>query len=115
MSPTAGDADPTKGPPWGPPTPGFRGPAGSDARALGAPGPRPQAGVLTVAEREAGEALGTRVAPLPREVRPAVAAARQVLTRPIGEVRLAVAAWVGRKREVLRPQAQGSQAPGGLV
>lgn len=54
--------------------------------------PHAQAGTLTVAVREAREALGTRVTPLPREIRPAVAAPGQVLTRPVREVRLAVAA-----------------------
>lgn len=72
--------------------------------------PRPPARALTVAVREAREALGTRVAPLPGEVRPAVAAAGQVLTRPVCEVRLAVAAWWGWGQGVVRPQAQGSQA-----
>lgn len=78
-------------------------------RTKGPPGrPLPPAGTLTVAVREACEALGTRVTPLPREIRPAVAAASQVLTRPICEVRLAVAAWVGtRGQEVMRPRAQG--------
>lgn len=66
--------------------------------------PTPKAGTLTVAVREACEALGTRVTPLPREIRPAVAAASQVLTCPVCEVRLAVAAWVGtRGQEVMRP------------
>lgn len=66
--------------------------------------PPPEAGTLTVAVREVREALGTRVTPLPREIRPAVAAASQVLTRPVCEVRLAVAAWVGtRGQEVMRP------------
>lgn len=59
------------------------------------PAPPPPADALTVAVREAGEALGTRVAALAREVGPAVAAAGQVLTRPVREVRLAAAAWAG--------------------
>lgn len=71
------------------------------------PPPRPGR-VLTVAVREAREALGARVAPLPREVRPAVAAARQVLTRPVGEVRLAVAGWGVGSHE---PPAQGYRGP----
>lgn len=51
--------------------------------------------VLTVATWEAREALGTHVAPLPREVGLAVAATRQVLAGAIREVGLAVAAWAG--------------------
>lgn len=51
----------------------------------GSPGP-PPASTLTVAVWEAREARSTRLAPLPREVGPAVAAAGQVLTRPVGEV-----------------------------
>lgn len=55
--------------------------------------PPPPGRALTVAAREAAEAFGTRIASRPREVRPAVAAARQVLARPVREVRLAVTAW----------------------
>lgn len=57
--------------------------------------PPPPGRALTVAAREAAEAFGTRIASRPREVRPAVAAARQVLARPVREVRLAVTAWAG--------------------
>ena len=46
---------------------------------------------LTVAVWEVSEAFSTRVASRPREVWPAVAAASQVLTRPVCEVRLTVA------------------------
>lgn len=76
-------------------------PAGVPRRAPGTcaptppPVPPPQADALTVAAREAREALGTRVAVLPREVGAAEAAARQVRTCPVCEVRLAVAAWAG--------------------
>ena len=47
---------------------------------------------LTVAVREVSEAFSTRVTSRPCEVWPAVAAASQVLTRPVCEVRLTVAA-----------------------
>lgn len=57
------------------------------------PAPPPGGPRLTVAVREALEARGARLAPLPREVAPAVAAAGQVLARPVRELRLAVAAW----------------------
>lgn len=80
--------------PPGVPTPGPPQGSGDSAPALP---PAPQADALTVAAREASEALGARVAALPREVGPAVAAAGQVLTRPVCEVRLAVAAWVGAR------------------
>lgn len=54
-------------------------------RTRGLPGP-PPGSTLTGAVWEAGEAHGTRLAPLPREAGPAVAAAGQVLTRPVSEV-----------------------------
>lgn len=47
---------------------------------------------LTVAVWEVSEAFSTRVASRPCEVWPAVAAASQVLTRPVCEIRLTVAA-----------------------
>lgn len=47
---------------------------------------------LTVAVWEVSEAFSTRVTSRPCEVWPAVAAASQVLTRPVCEVRLTVAA-----------------------
>lgn len=70
---------------------------GADGTEGSAPGPpqgsgdcgpatHPPADALTVAARETGEALGAGTAALAREVGPAVAAARQVLTRPVREV-----------------------------
>lgn len=101
---TTGHAGRTGGSTLGPPhLPGLWGPS---------PGPPtpppPQADALTVAAREAGEALGTRVAALPGEVGPAVAAAGQIFARPVREVRLAVAAWTGpRRRETAGPGPLG--------
>lgn len=50
------------------------------------PGPDPLASILTVAVWEACESRSTCLAPLPCEVGPAVAAASQVLTRPVCEI-----------------------------
>lgn len=70
-----------------PTTPRVRASSG-DARGLRArPPPRPNSRLaLTVAVREAREAIGACVASCPGEVGAAVAAACQVLARPICEV-----------------------------
>lgn len=48
---------------------------------------------LTVTLGEIQEAIGTRVTVLASEVGAAVAAASEVLTRPVSEIRVTLAAW----------------------